>query len=261
MTDSTLHVNAALHLNHEECVASELSTTPIKHISGFGKEEQGLCREWGRGVMIDERKKNWTSKKKIVEEKGAVLGDINKSLADKNWHLGCRKWDNVHQAGRDSVHWREKKGLKNEKEICGQQSEGHEMNRAQRPSGVCPGDMWGLDQGQGWAVGAGMVQAGSIEPAKEKKKTLTRAISLPIVAPRITQEGAVVWICTEGRLGLKSKVLFWLQVIRFYFSLFFAISSNSSNLKNGTCTKSTFIAVKCILSLEFLRFYSRLIVW
>lgn len=34
-----------------------------------------------------------------------------------------------------------KKRLKNEKEICGQQSEGHEMNRAQRPSGVCPGDM------------------------------------------------------------------------------------------------------------------------
>lgn len=61
-------------------------------------------------------------------------------------------------------------------------SEGHEMNRARGPSGVCPGDMcdWvrersGLGE-QGW------LQAGSIEPAEGKEKRRTRPINSAIVA-------------------------------------------------------------------------------
>lgn len=40
MTDSILYFNVVLHLNHEKCAGNELHT-PIKHIGGFGKKEEG----------------------------------------------------------------------------------------------------------------------------------------------------------------------------------------------------------------------------
>lgn len=64
--------------------------------------------------------------------------NTNKAHTDRNWHHRYGKWDSVHQADPDSVHrerWR-----KNERErFVAPRSEGHEMNRAKGPSGVCRG--------------------------------------------------------------------------------------------------------------------------
>lgn len=57
-------------------------------------------------------------------------------------------------------------------------SEGHEMNRARGPTGVCPGDVcdWVRERsGRG-------CRRGSVEPAQGKEKRRTRPINSAIVA-------------------------------------------------------------------------------
>lgn len=58
-------------------------------------------------------------------------------------------------------------------------SEGHEMNRARGPSGVCPGDMCDWVRQKAECAGG----AGSIEPAEEmREKRRIRPINSAIVA-------------------------------------------------------------------------------
>lgn len=56
------------------------------------------------------------------------------------------------------------------------------MNRARGPTGVCLGGYVRLGQRDGWAAGAWMLQAVSIEPAQGKEKRRTRPINSAIVA-------------------------------------------------------------------------------
>lgn len=62
MTESILHLNVVLHLNHEKCVGNELNAAPIKHVGGFGEKEKTTGKQMGGGggkgreeAMKDER--------------------------------------------------------------------------------------------------------------------------------------------------------------------------------------------------------------
>lgn len=83
------------------------------------------------------------------------------------------------------------------KKICGLWSEGHEMKGVKRPSCVCPGDTCDPIRGKSGLQKEEWLQDGFIEAAKGKQKRLTRPINFPIVATRITQEGAALWLCTR----------------------------------------------------------------
>lgn len=96
--------------------------------------------------------------------------------------------------GRDG----EKRPKKNEKQICGPQSEGHEMNRTRGLLECVLGDTsdWGRWR-RGPTGGEGESRwflAGSVEPAKGKEKRWTRPINSAIVP---NQGGAAVWLCSE----------------------------------------------------------------
>lgn len=120
-----------------------------------GKQIGGLCRR--EKAIKHARKRNRRKRRegrKGSDMKGGAEGRREKrkrrqteiDIASKANGTTYIKQIEIVYTGKDG---------KRMKEICGLQSEGHEMNRARGPTGVCPGNMccWVRERSVLWELG------------------------------------------------------------------------------------------------------------